>query len=60
MSAHEAEVASALRAWYGGSAQHLWRDSSGKSHPIDNARGFDQGDPLPPAGFAVAQRERWT
>ena len=57
MARHEPEVAAVLQAWYGGEDKHLWRDAAGNFHELPSTRGYDQGDPLSPAGFSVAQRE---
>jgi len=56
MAERDEVAATALLAWYGQPARHLWRDAGGRFHPLESTRGFDQGDPLSPAAFSVAQR----
>eukprot|EP00959_Pyramimonas_sp_CCMP1952_P280279 5859006-Pyramimonas_sp.AAC.1 len=59
MARHDPAVAAALATWYRGpvAVDHYWRDAGGALHKVPSSRGFDQGDPLSPAGFSVAQRE---
>ena len=57
MEAAAPEVAAALKAWYTGPSEHLWRDAAGRFETVTSTRGFDQGDPLAPAAFAIGQRQ---
>lgn len=50
------DIADALKTWYSGPVEHLWRDSAGKFFKVLSDRGVDQGCPLAAAAFAVAQR----
>ena len=57
MAAAVPEVAEVLQAWYAEPAEHYWRGANGQFETVWSRRGFDQGDPLSPAGFAVGQRQ---
>ena len=43
------------RLFYGQDSTYLWWDSSGACHSVQQAEGGEQGDPLMPALFALAQ-----
>ena len=40
---------------YGTASRFLWRDDAGEQHIIEQAEGGEQGDPLMPALYALAQ-----
>ena len=42
---------------YGSQSRFLWTDDAGETHDILQAEGGEQGDPLMPALFALAQHE---
>ena len=44
-----------VRALYGTEPQFLWRDDEGQEHIITQGEGGEQGDPLMPALYALAQ-----
>ena len=44
-----------VRMWYGRSSCHLWSDDAGEVHEIEQGEGGEQGDPLMPALFSLAQ-----
>ena len=55
MAAKVPEVASVVATWYGRPVKHMWRDAAGGMHEVESTRGFDQGCPLAPAAFSIAQ-----
>ena len=57
MAAADAETGACLAKWYGQPATHLWKNAAGNFAEVTSDRGFDQGCPLAPAGFAVGQRQ---
>ena len=46
-----------VRLWYGRQSRFLWTDDSGTVHEIEQGEGGEQGDPLMPALFALAQHD---
>ena len=46
-----------VRQWYSRQSHYLWTDESGVVHDIMQGEGGEQGDPLMPALFALAQHE---
>ena len=42
---------------YGSESRFLWTDADGKTHTIRQSEGGEQGDPLMPALFALAQHD---
>ena len=46
-----------VRALYGSQSRFLWTDDKGKQHVITQGEGGEQGDPLMPALFALAQHD---
>ena len=46
-----------VRMLYGHQSHFLWTDDAGTTHTIEQGEGGEQGDPLMPALFALAQHE---
>ena len=46
-----------VRQWYGRQSCYLWTDEDGVVHDILQGEGGEQGDPLMPALFALAQHD---
>ena len=44
------------RQFYGTPSSYTWTDDSGRSHVIAQGEGGEQGDPLMPALYALAQQ----
>ena len=44
-----------VRALYGTESRFVWRDDEGLEHIITQGEGGEQGDPLMPALYALAQ-----
>ena len=51
------ELLSLVRALYGSCSRFLWTDDKGKQHVIPQAEGGEQGCPLMPALYALAQHD---
>ena len=51
------EIIPLVVALYGSDSRFLWRDAEGQEHTIVQGEGGEQGDPLMPALFALAQHE---
>ena len=45
-----------VRQFYAQPSTYVWQDSNGRPHPITQAEGGEQGDPLMPALFSLGQR----
>ena len=45
-----------VRQFYAQPSTYVWHDSNGRPHPITQAEGGEQGDPLMPALFSLGQR----
>ena len=56
VAGHDAQLADALRTWYTGDVDHLWRNAAGRFEEVRSKRGFDQGCPLAAAAFSITQR----
>ena len=41
--------------WYGSPSQYTWTDAAGYLHHVQQAEGGEQGDPLMPALYSIAQ-----
>ena len=46
-----------VRMSYGSPSQYRWQDDEGHTHMIQQGEGGEQGDPLMPALFALAQHD---
>jgi hypothetical protein len=46
-----------VRTWYGRQSCFLWRDDDGVVHEVLQGEGGEQGDPLMPALYALAQHD---
>ena len=44
-----------VRQFYGQASQYLWYDDNGAAHVVEQGEGGEQGDPLMPGLFALAQ-----
>ena len=44
-----------VRQFYGQASQYLWYDDNGAAHVVEQGEGGEQGDPLLPGLFALAQ-----
>ena len=46
-----------VRLWYARRSHFLWTDDSNTTHDVFQGEGGEQGDPLMPALFALAQHD---
>ena len=57
LASHErlAPFLACVRQFYGQASQYLWYDDNGTAHVVQQGEGGEQGDPLMPGLFALAQ-----